>query len=111
LADDVFLGDDLLRQLMSVGEVDLLVAIPTYNNAGTVVQAVQAIEDSYQQNFVRDRVVILNVDGGSSDHTTDAILNMNGKKAGAHRGITSLRPGCSRFVARALLRGRVSRYQ
>jgi hypothetical protein len=91
LADDIFLGDDLLRQLMSVGEVDLLVAIPTYNNAGTVVQAIQAIEDSYQQNFVRDRVVILNVDGGSSDHTPDAILNMNGKKGGAHRGITSLR--------------------
>jgi len=91
LAEDIFLGDDFLRQLMSVGEVDLLVALPTYNNAGTVVQAIQAIEDSYQQNFVRDRVVILNVDGGSTDHTTEAILNMNGRKAGAHRGITSLR--------------------
>lgn len=91
MAEDILLGDDFLRQLMSVGEVDLLVAIPTYNNAGTIAQAIQAIEDSYQQNFVRDRVVILNVDGGSSDHTTDAILNMNGRKAGAHRGITSLR--------------------
>jgi len=91
LAEDILLGDDFLRQLMSVGEVDLLVAIPTYNNASTVVQAVQAIEDSYQQNFVRDRVVILNVDGGSIDHTTEAILNMNGRKAGGHRGITSLR--------------------
>ena len=76
---------------MSVGEVDLLVAIPTYNNAGTVAQAIHVIEDSYQQNFVRDRVVILNVDGGSTDHTTDAVLSMNGRKAGAHRGITSLR--------------------
>jgi glucosylglycerate synthase len=91
LAEDILLGDDFLRQLMSVGEVDLLVAIPTYNNAGTVTQAIQAIENSYQQNFVRDRVVILNVDGGSTDHTTEAILNMNGRKAGAHRGITSLR--------------------
>ncbi len=91
MAEDILLGDDFLRQLMSVGEVDLLVAIPTYNNASTVVQAVQAIEDSYQQNFVRDRVVILNVDGGSVDHTTEAILNMNGRKAGVHRGITSLR--------------------
>ena len=89
MAEDILLGDDFLRQLMSVGEVDLLVAIPTYNNASTVVQAVQAIEDSYQQNFVRDRVVILNVDGGSVDHTTEAILNMNGRKAGVHRGITS----------------------
>lgn len=76
---------------MSVGEVDLLVAIPTYNNVGTVAQAIHIIEDSYQQNFVRDRVVILNVDGGSTDHTTDAVLSMNGRKAAAHRGITSLR--------------------
>src|ERR1700679_3734628 len=76
---------------MSVGEVDLLVAIPTNTNAGTVQQAIQAIEDSFQQNFVRDRVVILNVDGGSVDHTTEAILNMNGRKAGVHRVLKSLR--------------------
>jgi hypothetical protein len=91
LADDILLGDDFLRQLMSVGEVDLLVAIPTYNNASTVAQTIQIIEDSYQQNFIRDRVVILNVDGGSSDQTSETILNMNGRKGGAHRGITSLR--------------------
>jgi glucosylglycerate synthase len=91
LAEDILLGDDFLRQLMSVGEVDLLVAIPTYNNVGTVAQAIHVIEDSYQQNFVRDRVVILNVDGGSTDHTTDAVVSMNGRKAAAHRGITSLR--------------------
>jgi glucosylglycerate synthase len=91
LAEDILLGDDFLRQLMSVGEVDLLVALPTYNNVGTVAQAIQAIEDSYQQNFVRDRVVILNVDGGSTDRTTDAIVSMNGRKSAAHRGITSLR--------------------
>lgn len=91
MADDILLGDDFLRQLMSVGEVDLLVAIPTYNNASTVAQTIQIIEDSYQQNFIRDRVVILNVDGGSSDQTSETILNMNGRKGGAHRGITSLR--------------------
>ena len=76
---------------MSVGEVDLLVAVPSHNNAGTIGQTVQAIEESYQQNFVRDRVVIVNVDGGSTDHTTDVVLNMNGRKSGVHRGITSLR--------------------
>jgi glucosylglycerate synthase len=91
LAEDIFLGDDFLRQLMSVGEVDLLVAVPSYNNAGTIGQTVQAIEESYQQNFVRDRVVIVNVDGGSTDHTPDVVLNMNGRKSGGHRGITSLR--------------------
>jgi glucosylglycerate synthase len=91
LADDFSLGDDLLRQLMSVGEVDLLVAVPSYNNADTIGQTIQAIEDSYQRNFVRDRVVILNVDGGSSDHTPDLVQSMNGRKSVGQRGITSLR--------------------
>jgi hypothetical protein len=91
LAEDILLGDDFLRQLMSVGEVDLLVAIPSYNNAGTIGQTVQAIEESYQQNFIRDRVVILNVDGGSTDHTTDVVSSMDGRRTVGYRGLTSLR--------------------
>jgi len=91
LAEDIFLGDDFLRQLMSVGEADLVVAVPSYNNAGTIGQTVEAIEESYQRSFVRDRVVILNVDGGSTDHTIDVVLNMNGPKSAGHRGLTSLR--------------------
>jgi hypothetical protein len=91
LAEDTLLSEDLLRQLMSVGEADLLVAIPTHNNEGTIAQTIQAIEDSYQQNFVRDRVAILNVDGGSSDQTQEIVANLNGKKTSLRRGITSLR--------------------
>jgi glucosylglycerate synthase len=90
LAEDTFLEDDFLRQLMSVGEVDILVAIPSYNNAATIAQTVQAVEESYQQNFIRDRVVILNVDGGSTDHTVDAVRT-NGHKGVGYRGLTSLR--------------------
>jgi hypothetical protein len=90
LAEDTFLGDDFLRQLMSVGEVDLLVAIPTFNNAETVGQTIQAIEESYQQNFIRDRVVILNVDGGSTDKTPEIVCQSDGHR-GTGRGITSLR--------------------
>ena len=33
-----FLSDDLLRQLMGVGEVDLLVGIPSHSNADTIAQ-------------------------------------------------------------------------
>jgi hypothetical protein len=91
LAEDILLGDDLLRQLMSVGEADLLVAIPTFNNAGTIGQTIQTIEDSYQQNFIRDRVAIMSVDGGSSDDTSDIVGSLNGKKSSLRRGITSLR--------------------
>jgi hypothetical protein len=91
LAEETFLEDDFLRQLMSVGEVDLLVGIPSYNNAATMGQTVEAIEESFQQNFVRDRVVILNVDGGSNDDTRNILLQRNSLKNNGHRGLTSLR--------------------
>ena len=91
MAEDTFLDDDFLRQLMSVGEVDLLVGIPSYNNSATISQTVQSIEDSFQQSFVRDRVVIVNVDAGSSDDTTTAVLKTEEHKNPGHKGLTTLR--------------------
>jgi len=91
LAEETFLEDGFLRELMSVGEVDLLVGIPSYNNAATMGQTIATIEESFQQNFVRDRVVILNVDGGSSDDTRNILLQRNERRNGGHRGLTSLR--------------------
>lgn len=91
MAEETFLDDDFLRQLMSVGEVDLLVAMPSYNNAATIGQAVQTIEESFQQNFIRDRVVIVDVDGGSTDNTTKIVLSSDGHRSPGHRGLTSLR--------------------
>jgi len=76
---------------MSVGLTDLLVAVPSFNNEATIERTVQAIEESYQRNFVRDRVVILNLDAGSTDRTTEIVLNMNGRRSGGQRGIMSLR--------------------
>jgi glucosylglycerate synthase len=93
LAEDVFLADDLLRQLMSVGEVDLLVGMSSHNAANTVSQAVRAIEESLQRNFVRQRVVIVNVGGGHQDENSD-VANGHGnlaEKGVRLPGITSLR--------------------
>jgi len=91
LAEETFLNDDFLRQLMSVGEVDILVGIPSHNNAATIGQTIEAIEESFRQYFVRDRVAILNVDGGSTDHTGDVVLHQEGHRNPAGRGLTSLR--------------------
>jgi glucosylglycerate synthase len=91
LPDDIFLNDDFLRQLMSVGEVDLLVGIPSYNNAASIGQVVRTVEDTFHQSFVRDRVVIVNVDAGSSDDTTTAVLKREEQKSSSHKGITTLR--------------------
>jgi glucosylglycerate synthase len=91
LAEESFLADDFLRQLMSVGEVDVLVGIPSYNNAPTLGQTLQSTEESLRQNFVRERAVILNVDGGSKDETRQVFEQSGERKAGIHKGLTSLR--------------------
>jgi glucosylglycerate synthase len=93
LAEDVFLADDLLRQLMSVGEVDLLVGVSSHNSANAVSHALDAIEESFQRNFVRQRVVIVNVSGGDKDE--DGVVakghgNLT-EKGVRLPGITSLR--------------------
>jgi hypothetical protein len=53
--------------------VDLLVGVPTHNNAKTVGETVQAIRVGLLKYFPRDRVVIVNADGGSKDSTRDVV--------------------------------------
>jgi len=91
LSDETFLADDFLRQLMDVGEVDLLVGISSNNNATTIGLTVAAIEDSFRHYFARDRVVIVNVDTGSRDGTSDVFLKRETRTDPNPRGLTSLR--------------------
>ena len=91
MAEESFLADEFLRQLMSVGEVDLLIGIPSYNNAATLGQTLQSVEESLRQNFVRERAVILNVDGGSADETRQIFVQSSDRRDVAHKGLTSLR--------------------
>jgi hypothetical protein len=58
---------------MSVGEVDVLVGVPSHNNAQTVGQTVQAIRTGLLKYFPRERVAIVNVDGGSRDGTPELV--------------------------------------
>src|SRR5208282_5884654 len=67
LAENTFLTDDLLRQLMGVGEVDLLVGISSHGDASTTSHTLRAIERSFQQYFTRQRAVIVDVCGGGKD--------------------------------------------
>ena len=73
MADEDILSDELLRQLISVGEVDILVGLHTYNNAKTIGHIVQVIRDGLLKYFPRERVAILNADGGSQDGSPDLV--------------------------------------
>src|SRR6202049_2260181 len=58
---------------MNVGEVDILIGVPTLNAAATVGPVVQCVRAGLLKYFSRQRAVIINVDGGSRDSTRDLI--------------------------------------
>src|SRR6516225_12217878 len=58
---------------MNVGEVDLLVGVPTHNDAATIGPIVQAIRAGLVQFFPRQRAVIVNADGGFQDQTQELV--------------------------------------
>ena len=73
MAEESILTDEFLRQLIDVGEADVLVGVPTYNNAATVGQVVQTIRAGLLKYFPRERAVIVNADGGSRDQTPELV--------------------------------------
>jgi hypothetical protein len=77
LAEESFLTDDFLRQLINVGEVDILVGLPTHNNAKTIGSIVNTIQSGILRGFPRERAVIVNVDGGSRDGTPELVTGVS----------------------------------
>lgn len=75
MAEETFLSDEFIRKLTAVGEVDILVGVPTFNNRGTIEQVVNAIQLGLVKYFPRARVVLINPDGGSQDGTPEIVRN------------------------------------
>ncbi|MGC2193323.1 MAG: hypothetical protein WA628_01520 [Terriglobales bacterium] len=74
MAEETLLTDDFLRQLINVGEVDILVGLRTHNNAKTIEPVIRAIQAGILKCFPRERAVIINADGGSQDSTPELIV-------------------------------------
>lgn len=75
MAETAQLSDEFIRQLTAVGEVDVLVGIPTFNNKDTIERVVRAVQIGLTKYFHRDRCVLINPDGGSSDGTPEIFKN------------------------------------
>jgi hypothetical protein len=75
LAQDSLLSDELLHHLMAVGHVDVLVGVPTLNNAPTIRPVIKAVHQTFSRYFPRDRTVLINSDGGSDDGTPNVVRN------------------------------------
>ena len=67
------LTDQARAALDSLGGADLLVGIPSYNNATTIGYVVQTAAEGLARHFPEQRGVVFNSDGGSNDGTPDAV--------------------------------------
>jgi glycosyltransferase involved in cell wall biosynthesis len=63
------LEPQVLRQLEEIGEADLVVGIPSFNNASTIGHVARAAAAGLAKHFPGKRAVLVNSDGGSTDGT------------------------------------------
>lgn len=60
-------------RLRELGQADVLVGIPSFNNARTIGHVVRAVHAGFGKYFPDKRAVIVNSDGGSKDGTPESV--------------------------------------
>ena len=69
----VELAPETDARVQAIEETDILVGIPSYNNADTIGHVVRAVSAGLAKYFHGSRSVVVNSDGGSSDGTPDVV--------------------------------------
>lgn len=64
---------DVREKLDDIKNADILVGIPSYNNARTIGHVVRAVQAGFAKYFPDKKCVIVNSDGGSTDGTMDIV--------------------------------------
>jgi glycosyltransferase involved in cell wall biosynthesis len=67
------LDSSVRDKIKALKEVDVLVGIPSYNNARTIPHVVKAVNAGLAKYFPDAKCVLVNSDGGSTDGTTDLV--------------------------------------
>jgi len=83
--------DDRMRDgLGRVATADVVVGIPSFNNAGTIAHVAKAVAAGLREGFPGLRAAVVSSDGGSKDGTTQVVLDAIQELpviAGAYRGL------------------------
>jgi hypothetical protein len=74
---ELALAPAVAERLRELGTVDLLVGIPSYNNARTIGHVVKAAAAGLVKYFPGQRAVIVNSDGGSADGTPEVVASVD----------------------------------
>lgn len=72
---EIIQREDVREWLDTVGAADILVGIPSFNNARTIGHVVQAVQTGLAKYFPDRRAVLVNSDGGSTDGTPEVVRN------------------------------------
>lgn len=75
MAPTTALRDELREELARIGSADILVGIPSYNNASTIGHVVEQAAQGMVEHFPDLEPVLMNSDGGSSDDTLAVVRN------------------------------------
>jgi len=67
------LPKEVRKQVQDIGEVDVLVGIPSYNSAPTIAHVVRAVSAGLAKYFPKHRTLLVNSDGGSADGTQEVV--------------------------------------
>lgn len=75
MARDSALREDVRKWLHERGRADILVGIPSFNNAATIGHVVQTAAQGMRRYFPELKPALINADGGSRDGTAEAVRN------------------------------------
>ncbi len=70
------LPQEIERRLGRIGTADIVIGIPTFNNAATITDVIGAAQSGLHASFAAARSVIVHVDGGSHDTTVELASNV-----------------------------------
>ena len=67
--------EEIQKKLNEIKKADILVGIPSYNNARTIGHVVKAVQAGFAKYFPDKKCVLVNSDGGSTDGTAETVQN------------------------------------
>ena len=65
--------EDIQGRINEIGQADILVGVPSYNNARSIGHVVRAVQAGLAKYFPDRKTVLVNSDGGSKDGTMDVV--------------------------------------
>jgi glycosyltransferase involved in cell wall biosynthesis len=73
--NSIILRKEIQDKINEIKEADILVGIPSFNNAHTIGHVVGAVQAGLAKYFPDKKSVLVNSDGGSTDGTMDIVKN------------------------------------